>query len=88
MPSWSGSRRGSQDWREASLQRVVNATGTVLHTNLGRALLPQTAIDALVQAAAQPVNLEYDLAQGDRGRREMAIESLLMDLCGAEAATA
>jgi L-seryl-tRNA(Ser) seleniumtransferase len=73
---------------EASLQRVVNATGTVLHTNLGRALLSQTAIDAIVQAASQPVNLEYDLAQGDRGRREMTIESLLMDLCGAEAATA
>jgi L-seryl-tRNA(Ser) seleniumtransferase len=73
---------------EATLQQVINATGTVLHTNLGRALLSQTAIDAVVQAASHPVTLEYDLAQGDRGRREMAIESLLMDLCAAEAATA
>jgi L-seryl-tRNA(Ser) seleniumtransferase len=72
---------------EATLQRVVNATGTVLHTNLGRAILPQTAIDAVIQAASHPVNLEYDLAQGDRGQREMAVESLLMDLTGAEAAT-
>jgi L-seryl-tRNA(Ser) seleniumtransferase len=73
---------------EATLQRVVNATGTVLHTNLGRAVLAQAAIDAVVQAASQPSNLEYDLAQGDRGQREMAVESLLMDLSGAEAATA
>ena len=73
---------------EATLQRVVNATGTVLHTNLGRAILPQAAIDAVIQAASHPVNLEYDLAQGDRGQRELAVESLLMDLSGAEAATA
>ena len=73
---------------EAALKRVVNATGTVLHTNLGRAILPQAAIDAVVQAASHSVNLEYDLAQGDRGQREVAVESLLMDLCGAEAATA
>jgi L-seryl-tRNA(Ser) seleniumtransferase len=72
---------------EATLQRVVNATGTVLHTNLGRALLAQTAIDAVIQAASHPINLEYDLAQGERGQREMAVESLLMDLSGAEAAT-
>jgi L-seryl-tRNA(Ser) seleniumtransferase len=72
----------------SGLQRLVNATGTVLHTNFGRALLPQAAVGALVQAATQPVSLEYDLAQGERGRREQAIEDLLMDLTGAEAATA
>jgi len=69
------------------LQRVVNATGTVLHTNLGRAILPQAAIDALLVAAAHPVTLEYDLARGERGRREQAIEALLVALTGAEAAT-
>ncbi|MBI4886127.1 MAG: L-seryl-tRNA(Sec) selenium transferase [Acidobacteria bacterium] len=72
---------------DARLQRVVNATGTVLHTNLGRALLPQAAVDAVLQAATQPVNLEYDLVQGQRGRREEIVEDLLMRLTGAEAAT-
>ena len=69
------------------LQRVVNASGLLLHTHLGRALLPQPAVDALVRAATQPLNLEYDLAQGDRGPREETIADLLMDLTGAEAAT-
>ena len=69
------------------LQRVVNASGLLIHTHLGRASLPQPAVDAIVRAATQPLNLEYDLAQGDRGPREETIADLLMDLTGAEAAT-
>jgi L-seryl-tRNA(Ser) seleniumtransferase len=81
-----GSRLAAAD--DTWLERVVNATGTMLHRGLGQALLPASAIDAIVCAASQPVTLEYDLSQGAPGRREQTIEHLLMDLTGAEAAAA
>ena len=69
-----------------SLRPVFNLTGTVLHTNLGRALLPEAAIAAAVAAMARPVNLEYEIDGAARGERDSHVEAWLMRLTGAQAA--
>ncbi len=69
-----------------SLRPVINATGVLLHTNLGRAPLAADAIAAASRVAAGYANLEYDLARGARGHRHAHAERLLTDLTGAEAA--
>ncbi len=68
-----------------SLRPVFNLTGTVLHTNLGRALMPQEAADAVARAMTRPVNLEYELDDAERGERDRHVERWLTRLTGAEA---
>jgi L-seryl-tRNA(Ser) seleniumtransferase len=68
-----------------SLQPVINATGVILHTNLGRAPLPETVVDEFRRTATQYSNLEYDLEAGARGKRDVHTAELLARLTGAEA---
>jgi L-seryl-tRNA(Ser) seleniumtransferase len=69
-----------------TLRPVINATGIVIHTNLGRSLLPEEAIERLALICSGYNNLEYDLEQGARGSRYVHAEALLRELTGAEAA--
>jgi L-seryl-tRNA(Ser) seleniumtransferase len=73
-------------WTAASLRRVINASGVVIHTNLGRAPLARSAAAALVQVAEGYSNLELDLAGGRRGERAAHVAPLLRRLTGAKAA--
>jgi L-seryl-tRNA(Ser) seleniumtransferase len=71
---------------EYTLRPVVNATGIVIHTNLGRSLLPEQAVERLQTLSSSYNNLEYDLEAGERGSRYVHAESILRELTGAEAA--
>ena len=71
---------------QASLRGVVNATGVIVHTNLGRAPLAPAAVEAAARAGHGYSNLEYDLERGERGSRQVHAEELLRELTGAEAA--
>ncbi len=79
-------RRNVAEALRFRLRRTINATGVVVHTNLGRSLLAEEAVENLCQIARRYSNLEYDLARGRRGSRYSAVHDILCEITGAEAA--
>ena len=77
-----------RDLSEPSLQPVINATGVIIHTNLGRSILSDKAIQRIIEISRSYSNLEYDIVQGERGKRYVHIEDTLTRLTGVESATA
>ena len=73
---------------QSSLRPVINATGVVVHTNLGRSILPEQALEKFRQIAGGYSNLEYDLIKGERGSRYAHVESILLEITSAEGAMA
>ena len=71
---------------QLNLKRTINATGIIVHTNLGRSLLPADAVENLLEIAGRYSNLEFDLSKGIRGSRYSAVEDILCEISGAEAA--
>jgi len=71
-----------------SLRTVINATGVVVHTNLGRSLLSEAAIERIIEISRGYSNLEYTISAGERGKRYAHVENILLRLTGVEAATA
>ena len=81
-----GAARRLRETLAPSLRRVINATGVIVHTNLGRAPLADAAVARIAALARGYTNLEYDVAAGSRGRRDVHAERLICRLTGAEAA--
>jgi L-seryl-tRNA(Ser) seleniumtransferase len=77
----------SERFLQPSLRPLINATGVIIHTNLGRSLLADDALEAIYNIASRYSNLEYDRSTGQRGSRYVHVEGLLCRLTGAEAAT-
>jgi L-seryl-tRNA(Ser) seleniumtransferase len=82
----TGAREKLESWVASTLHSVINATGVIIHTNLGRAPLSQEAREAVLEAAASYNTLEFNLDRGVRGKREQHCEAWLCRLTGAEAA--
>jgi L-seryl-tRNA(Ser) seleniumtransferase len=91
IPDFDGvvarTRSALEALRSSRIQRVINGTGIIVHTNLGRSPLGSAVVETLQSIAANYNNLEYDLGGGERGGRAAYLEHNLALLCGAEAAT-